>query len=208
MKVVLLSGTLACAAFFGAAWQFGLLSPIAAPEPKVEKPAPIPKAKFPEDLAPSARAKPVPQAKGYALTEKPCKIVFLRTNGTVLEKWQEQLEGRHDDWMANSVEETELAVIVGVQKRNLVERVPFPNAPPVERNRYEVEASVVDAKTGKVLANRLFVNEPRPMRAVETWSLTAVGHAVTWRPVFQWVATHSTTGFKHASGPPIVNVAD
>jgi len=212
MKAVLLCSVLAGLSFFGAAWQMGLLSPARPEEKKEEAVAVVPKsatrARFPEDLAPAARAKPLPQAKGFAATDKPCKLVFLRVNGTVMEKWQEQLEGRVDDWMATNVEETELVVVLGTQKKSLVERVPYGNAPPVERNRYELEASVVDAKTGKVLANRVFINEPRHMNRIETWELTAVGHAVTWRTVFNWVAAHTSTGFQHAAGPPIVNVAD
>jgi hypothetical protein len=211
MKAAVLCSVVAGLTFFGAAWQLGIFAPAATPEKKVEavvvKETPK-RANFPEDLAPAARAKPVEQAKGFIASDKPCKLVFLRVNGTVMEKWQEQLEGRADDWMATTVENTELVVVLGTQKKSLVERVPYGNAPPVDRNRYELEVSVVDPKTGKVLGNRVFVNEPRRMNSVETWDLTAVGHAVTWRPVFNWITTHAPSGFRLAGGPPIVNIAD
>src|SRR5437762_587093 len=49
-------------------------------EARAKKTAPA-RARFPEDLAPAARAQPVPAAAEFAVANKPHKLAFLKPNG-------------------------------------------------------------------------------------------------------------------------------
>lgn len=171
-------------------------SPSDVPEVKVEAKVEVkkPLAKFPEDLAPSARAQPVAAAADFKVAEKPHKLVWLKVNGTP-HAWQKLAGDYHEDWTATNVEETELAVIVSGQTKTNVEHITFVNGPPVDRVKWEVEASVVEAKTGKVVANRTFVNMPRPIRPREAYELTELGQPVQYLTVYEWVANQSRRGW-------------
>jgi hypothetical protein len=173
-----------------------------------EKEAPKITATFPEDLAPSAQAKPVPAAAAYKPGPDPHPIAFLRVNGT-LHPWQESLR---EDWKAESVGMTELAVVVGTQTRAKVsyhDKWDKLNAPPITRYQYDLEISVIEAKTGRILANRTFRNVPRPIDHVEAWETTSIGRAVSAAQVFNWVARTSRTGFPEAHDPtPITAQVD
>jgi hypothetical protein len=165
-----------------------------------------PVAKFPQDLAPCAQAKPVPAAAEYQFGPEPHPVVFLRLDGS-LHPWQEHVR---DQWQAETVAQTELAVIVGTPRRTQVSYHTYPNgAPPITRWQFELEISVIEAKTGKILANRLFRNVPRPLMRIESWETTTIGRTVSLQQVFRWVSRTSQGGFPEAHDPnPIVTQMD
>src|SRR5262245_17402041 len=103
-----------------------------------------PKGKSPTDLAPAARAEAVPGAAAYDPSAQFHKMVILYTTGKLHREWQERLR---EEWQAESVEETSLAIVVGPQKRTHIEHIPYPGgAPPIDRYKFEVEVSIVEAK--------------------------------------------------------------
>jgi hypothetical protein len=166
------------------------------PEAKTEtaKKAAIVRARFPEDLAPAARAQPVAAAADFKVGVGRHKLVFLKPNGFP-HKWQEDAVGYSEEWLATNVEETELVVVVTPQKQTRIERATFVNGPPIERFRFELEASVIEAKTGKVLAHRSFVNMPRPIERQELYEVTGLGSPVRYLTVFGWLAGQAQGGF-------------
>jgi len=167
----------------------------AVPEVNLEKP----KARFPQDLAPAARAQAVSQAADLDTSGKPIRMVIMETNGA-LHPWQEKIP---EEWLADSVEATQVVVVVGGQKKTLLSTPENPNgAPAVARFQYVLEASIVEAKTGTVLANRLFQNTPR------LW--TTLGEPVTFLTVFNWTIALAKIGFPNEpdSGPQTTVVGD
>src|SRR5262249_36290583 len=89
------------------------------------------RARFPQDLAPAARAEPVPQAAAYDPSAKLNRMVILKTTGALFQDWQEKLR---EEWQAESVEDTALVIVVGPQKKIFLERIPYPGgAPPIDR---------------------------------------------------------------------------
>ena len=214
MKNLGLFGGIGILAFVLAAYQAGLfrvvpqaavMDVISPVEKKAAKPEV--KAQFPKDLAPAARAEAVPAAAAYNSAAKIYRLAILKTNGTLYEDWQDKLK---EEWQADSVENTSLVLVLGPQKKIFVEVVPYPNgAPPISRYKFELEASVIEAKTGKVLASRLFVNMPRKIHRVETWDTTALGSPVEFRTVFNWIAAEARAGFPLVTNStPIVNVVN
>lgn len=173
-----------------------------APATPVRKPAAV----FPDDLTPTAQARGVPAAAAFQPSPTVHPMVFLRLDGK-LHPWQERLR---EDWAADSVASTELAVIVGVPRKTMVSHHTFPNnAPPITRYLFELEISVIEAKTGKILANRLFRNVPRPLMHIEAWETTGIGRAVSHHQVFAWVSKMSKQGFPETHDPsPIVTQMD
>jgi hypothetical protein len=163
-------------------------------------------AKFPEDLAPAAQAQAVPAAADYKPSTEPHLLVFLRLNGTV-HPWQEHLR---EDWKAESVSQTELVVVIGTPRKMFVDRYDYPGgAPPINRYVFELELSVIEAKTGKILNNRLFRNVPRPVMQREAWETTLIGRAVSLQQVFGYVSRLSKVGFPEAHDPaPIITQMD
>ena len=221
MKTFGVCATIGAVAFLLAAYQAGLFQIVSADvadeDPVIvaeEKPAPEkkpevkkpPKARFPQDLSPAARAEPVAQAAELDTEAKFHKTVFLKTTGA-LHPWQEYLK---EEWTAENVEETALVVVLGPQKKTFIEIIHYPNgAPPISRYKYEVEASIIAAKTGKVLANRQFINMPRNIQKIETWDTTALGSPVEFRIVFHWVASVARAGFPvEYNARPIINVVN
>lgn len=195
-------------AFLLAGFQLGIFR---APEgddsaetEKKEALAKKPKLRFPLDLVPAARAEAVPGAAAYDPSAQFNKMAILYTTGKLHHEWQERLR---EEWQAENVEETALVVVVGPQKRTHIEHIPYPGgAPPIDRYKFELEVSVVEAKTGKVLDNRMFVNIARQIQRVETWNTTALGSPVDFRTVFNWAASGSRTGFPPSdNSKPIVN---
>ena len=68
---------------------------------------------------------------------------------------------------------------------------------------------MVEAQTGKVLGNRVFVNMPRGIKPLEAWELTAIGQPVSFSTVFRWVSSNAKTGFPPEDDPkPLINVVD
>jgi hypothetical protein len=177
-----------------------------AKEARLKKAAP--RARFPEDLAPAARAQPVPAAADFAVANKPHKLAFLKPNGAP-HKWQEDAEGYSEEWVATSVEETELVVIVSAQTKTPIERVHFQNGPPIDRDRFELEASIIEAKTGKVLANRTFINMPRKTVNQELYEVTALGSPVRYLTVFNWISSQARAGFNAAqNAAPLITTVE
>lgn len=163
--------------------------------------------RFPDDLAPSAKAEPVAAAREFRRDDGPHRIAFLKPDGA-LHPWH-QLHGEHnEDWQSERVEDTALTVVVGTHKKHLLETVQFSNGPPIDRIRWDLEISVVATRTGKVLANRTFVNLPRKTGNQEEWARRSIGQPVHYRTVFQWVRSESRQGFPHPSGPPLVVTID
>lgn len=209
MKTFALCITLSVLAFVGMNYQMGVWD---APAPRLEKETPAleketPKRKisrFPHDLAPTVQAQPVAWASVYTPGPNPQKIAFLKLNGD-LHPWQEQLIGYKDEWLAERVEDTALVVVVGLENKRRISVTTYPNAPAVYRHLYELEVSVVEAKTGTVLANRWFQNMPRPVRPIEDWRLTQIGRPVSPRTVLTWVMSQSKLGFPEPTCPhPVV----
>ena len=168
--------------------------------------APAPKPKrlsFPADLAPAAQAKAVPGAAAFTPGPEPHKLVILKPDGT-LHSWYENLE---EDWQATSVESTELVLVIGKQKKIFIEHIKYPNgAPPITRYEFDLEVSVVEAKTGRLLANQMFKNVPREIARREAWETTALGRPVPLSTVFRWVSRLAKIGFPDEFDPtPIVN---
>jgi hypothetical protein len=198
--------------FFGALYS-GIIGPdrtrVGADEnQEVQPEPPVARAKFPEDLAPAARAQPVAGAADFAIANKPHKLAFLNPNGA-LHKWQENAVGPTEDWAATKVEETELVVVVTPQTKTMIERARLRNGPLVDRNRFELDASVIEAKTGKRLATRTFVNMPRPIARHESFEGTAFGSPVRYSTVFHWVAAQARYGFTAAANSqPLVTVVE
>src|SRR3989442_14149446 len=101
---------------------------------KVEPPPP--KAKFPEALAAACRGVPVPQAASFNRTAEMHAIVVLKPSGAV-HSWNERLQ---PGWQAESVEETELVVVVPPQKKTVLTITTYPNgAPPIKRYQYDLD---------------------------------------------------------------------
>jgi hypothetical protein len=212
MKTVFGCSMAAVAAFAFMGLQTGLFGPRASKssdepaEVKVVKKSAVVRAQFPEDLAPAARAKPVAAAAEFKVGDRPHKMVFLKVNGAPHE-WQKDAGDYNEEWIATNVEETELVIVVSRQTRSVVDTKSFSNGPPIERERWELEASVIEAKTGKALANRRFINLPREIRNLEAYETTSLGAPVKYLTVFNWAMNQSKFGFNSASNlAPITTV--
>jgi hypothetical protein len=211
MKTIAIWSIVALIVFGAMAVQVGLFDNVSPPEdPPVQDDAPPPPpkvvAKFPDDLAPAAQAKPVPAAAEYKPGNDVHRMIFLRVNGTV-HPWQEALR---EDWQAETVAETELVVVVGSSRKQFISHHTYPNgAPPITRYMFEVEISVIEAKTGHILTNRLFRNDPRPINRVESWETTQIGRPVAVQQVAGWVQRTSKAGFPDPrDNTPIIQQAD
>jgi hypothetical protein len=197
MKAIVICSAIAVVAFGAMAIQVGMFSgdtEAADEKPTPDEPPPPPKvvAKFPDDLAPAAQAKPVPAAADFKPGPDVHRLMFLRVSG-IPHKWQQDLR---EDWQAETVAETELVIVVGTPKKTFMSHHTYPNgAPPVTRYTYELEISVIEAKTGNILANRLFRNDPRPLARLEAWETTQIGRAVSVQQVANWVQRMAQSGF-------------
>lgn len=217
MKAYLICAFFCTIGFFAMGMQLGLFgnqqTETYDDEPKVvvEEKKSLPKrAKFPEELAPAARTQPVPIAAAFVVSNQPHKMVFMKPNGA-LHPWHEDHYGYHEDWHTERVEETELIVVVGNATKHQVEVIPYGNnAPPITRYRYQLDASLIEAKTGNVLTYRSFHNLPRHARPREAWDLTAIGAPVTYHTVFRWAADIAKFGPPPTpiATPIVVNVKD
>ena len=177
-----------------------------AKKAKQPKEAPPPPAAFPADLAPAARAQAVPKAAEYKPSADAHKLVFLKVNGA-LHPWHKTHGEYNDDWHTENVEDAALVVVVGEPRKTFIDRIPFSVGPPVDRFRWDLDVSVVAAKTGKVLASRSFVNLPRAIGKIEDMGLVTIGTPVQYRTVFLWVSGQAKVGFPVATSPnPIVTV--
>jgi hypothetical protein len=165
------------------------------------------KLRFPYDLGPAARAMPVPDAALFTPEARTYPLVFLKANGALVQNWQDKLP---EGWGAETVEETQLVVVLGPHKKIFVDHTPYPGgAPPIDRYRWELELSVVEPRTGKVLTNRTFANIPRALKHVEAWELTEIGTPIAYKTVFTWVASNARAGFPELSNPhPVVTVVE
>lgn len=217
MKVYLTCFILTALGLFAAGLQMGLFGD---PQGYVEreedsetvvekKPATI-RAPFPAALAPAAKTEPVAVAAAFEPADRPHKMVFFDTKGA-LHAWHAGHEGYNEEWWTERVEEAELVVVVGAQRKLKISFHKFDGgpwivtrngqrAPPITRYQYELEASIIEAKTGVVLANRSFHNVPRPIRARESWETTALGAPVSYHTVFRWAAGIAKFG---PPNPPI-----
>jgi hypothetical protein len=213
MKTVAIWTVISAVAFIAMGFQMGIFRHERAAsddEAAVEEEQPArvakPGTKFPDDLAPAAFANPVPTAAPYKYGNDPHPMVVLAMNG-VLHPWHEYVR---EDWAAESVATTQLVVVLGNPKKSFVSHHTYAGgAPPITRWLFELEVSVIEAKTGRILANRLFRNEPRPLMRVEAWETTAIGKAVSFQQVFHWVSRTSKVGFpENHVASPIVTVVE
>ena len=220
MKPYLICAFFCTIGFFAMGMQLGLFGnhqtetvdddPDASEVVAEKKPASAKRAKFPEELAPAARTQPVPIAAAFQVSNQPHKIVFMKPNGA-LHPWHEDHGAYHEDWHTERVEEAELIVVVGNATKHQVEVVHYGGgAPSITRYRYQLEASLVEAKTGNVLTYRSFHNIPRHARPREAWELTAIGAPVSYHTVFRWAAEIAKFGPPPTpiGTPVIVNVKD
>jgi hypothetical protein len=153
-------------------------------------PPPAAKLKFPEALACVCRRVPVREAAPFTKNGDAHPAVVLRPNGT-LHKWTERLQ---PGWQAESVEETQLVIVLTPQQRSLLQIVTYPNgAPPIKRFQYDMDARVLEAKTGRLVGFKHFQTVARPVRPQEIWQLTELGDPVTWHDVNVWLK--QVTGF-------------
>ena len=191
-------------AFVAMAFQLGLFegSRFADedPKPQDDKAAKA-AAPFPDSLVPVCHGRGVPQAAAYDPdTHKPHKLVFLKANGELHETWQEYLK---PEWLAETVEETELVVAVGEEYKTLLSVHYYNRAPTVKRYKYELEVQVLEARTGKVLGRNRFVSIPRAIDRVEAWELTALGQPVSFTTVYNWVAGLTLAGVRGQDPTPV-----
>lgn len=218
MKPYLICAFFCTIGFFAMGMQLGLFgnqqTETFEEEPEVveeEKKPLLPKrAKFPDELAPAARTQPVPIAAEFKVSNQPHKIVFMKPNGA-LHKWHEDHAGYHEDWYTERVEEAELVVVVGNSSKFQIEVIHYGGgAPSITRYRYQLDASLIEAKTGNVLTYRSFHNIPRHARPREAWELTAIGSPVSYHTVFRWAADIAKYGPPPTpiATPVIVNVKD
>lgn len=163
------------------------------------------RAKFPGDLAPAVRQQPVPQAAERNPKSKSNKMVVLKSTGAV-HAWDEMIR---EDWKAETVEETDIVLVVQPQKKTFVNRIDYPGAPPIDRYQFDLEVYVVEAKTGTVLAVKHFRQMPRQIRQVEEHDLTIIGSPIPFRTVFAWMAHQARAGWPYEAESGInVTVSD
>ncbi len=168
---------------------------VATPVGEEKKPKQPPPAKFPDDLAPVLRGQGVSQAKEYKAAATNC-LVFLNKDGR-LNEWQEKID---DEWRADTVEKTELVVVLGdpyktaIAKQTYVDRFGKP-APPITRYQFGLEVSVHAARSGSLLASKRFVTQPPEFRKNVDYRVTALGQPVSCADVFEWVASLAQAGF-------------
>ena len=208
MKPVAICALIGGGVFFAALMQLGGFNGAGrnATSTDQSKSAPKPpRAKFPEELMPAVKAHPVEKAADYKRSLEPHKMAFLTVNGE-LHTWHNDIP---EAWQADTVEDTEIVVVVGKERGYRVQTVHYRNGPPIERWLYEAEVSVVEAKTGYVLDNRMFRNEPRPCRDHEVYNITVIGRELHWGPVFRWISERTKIGFPSDGDPqPVVTIID
>jgi hypothetical protein len=212
MKTYLMCAIVTAVGFFATGMQLGLFGnqrKLTNFLPGEDTKPLVVKAKFPQELAPAGKAQPVPVAAAYEPGDRPHKMVFLKPSGG-LHAWHDSLSGYHEEWYADSVESTELVVVVGVGRKLEVSHHTYPNgAPPITRYQYDLEASLVEAKTGRVLAHRWFQNRPRGIRPTEAWELTAIGSPVSYQTVFRWASNIAKFGPPaNADTSPIITIIE
>lgn len=212
MKIFAICGLVGAVVLFGMVQQLGLLDSSQhspgepAPEVIVEKKPSKPRATFPEDLVPGVQGQAVPVAAAFEPGEGPHTLAFLKSTGAI-HPWQESVAKYHEDWCAETVEKTELLVIVGGNRKTILSHHKYPNgAPPITRYRYDLEVSIAEARTGKVIANREFQNIARGIRPRESWETTALGEPVSYRAVFRWVSRIAKFGPPALPEPPHVAI--
>jgi len=190
--------------FLAMGYQAGLfddaLDSVSTPEIKERAVSPkTPRAPFPETLADVMRGKPAPQAAAYQKSQSPHRMVILDTRGQIHD-WHEKVR---DEWQAESVEATELIIVCGKNIKTMIQHVTYAGAPAISRYRYDMDVSVIAAKTGELLAKKRFVSMPRAVENVEAWELTALGGPVQFRNVIDWITSQCPLGFPQDPSPLI-----
>jgi len=90
-------------------------------------------------------------------------------------------------WLAESVEDTEVVLVVPLQKRTLLGVQLYNGAPELRRYKYDVDVRMLEAQTGKLLAQKHFQSVARPIRQLETFALTELGDPVQMIEVYRWM---------------------
>jgi hypothetical protein len=145
-----------------------------------------PQAPFPDTLRPATRYEPVPQAAAFKASDDAHPIAILDRVGR-LHDWHNRLPL---DWIADSVETTELVLIIGPQRKTCIQVQEYPNqpgAPPIRRYRCELDVWLIEAKTGKEIARNRFTTMPRPIAHQEIWDLTEISTPIECATVLDWV---------------------
>jgi hypothetical protein len=144
----------------------------------------VPPAKFPSALAAATRGQSVPQAAAFLKTAETHGVVVMTRKG-LLHEWHERLQ---PDWQADSVETTELVLVVGTQRQTQLQVVTYANgAPPITRYRYDLDVWLVEARTGQTIKSNHFTTIARQVRPRELWELTELGEEVSWATVATWM---------------------
>src|SRR5688572_23597973 len=137
MKSYFICALLCMFGFFAMGMQLGWFRPVSEAELEEEledsaelvdeeMPGKPPKARFPVDLVPAAKAQPVALAAAYEPADRPHKLVIMRANGS-LHEWHNNLEGYHPDWCPYTVEETELVLVIGGYRKIKLSYHTYPN---------------------------------------------------------------------------------
>ncbi len=95
-------------------------------------------------------------------------------------------------WRPAAVETTELVVVIGPEGRSVLSRHEFIGddkkpAPSITRYRVTLPVRVVEARTGKLVAQQVFETTPRPVNAREPYNLTELSVPVEWSTVEAWL---------------------
>jgi hypothetical protein len=156
--------------------------------------------KFPDDLATAVRSKAVEKAAAFKPGPAIHKMAIMTPEGQ-LHRWHESVP---EDWRGKTVEETELVVVVDkpweIRLSRMARKVAGSDTPVlIDRVRHDVKVSVIEAKTGKVLDNRIFRNEARDYRLSEAAATRVIGSPVQPGTVIQWISDKSKTRLESSS---------
>jgi hypothetical protein len=148
-----------------------------------QKPKQTSAAAFPKTLARAVKGEAVPEAAAFRPAAEIHPAVVLDQTGK-LHEWHDRLQ---QEWQADTVETTELVLVLGDQKQTFLGKTHYVNAPGIRRYRYDLKAWLIEAKTGRTLASRTFTSEARATEAGERYATTELGDPVAWGPVGQWL---------------------
>ncbi len=158
--------------------------PVAAPAADLDKDRPLPM----ERLAAVTRGKGVRQAAAYHKTDRIHPAWCLAADGSV-HAFNEEMPA---EWRAGSVEETELVIVIGPEGRTFLSHTRFVDdagrpAPGITRVRTHLMVGIVEAKTGKRVAQQHFFQDPRLLNAHEPGGFTELAEPVPFATVARWL---------------------
>jgi hypothetical protein len=171
---------------------------------------------FPDDMAAAAKGEAVPAAAAWKRVPDSAKVAALSVKGT-LHDWHDKLQ---PEWQSESVEETELVMVLGDQQRMHVETQTFADGRlPIHHYRYHLSVWLLEAKTGTLLAKRQFFSQlvsnpspesdgPIPCSAVTKWLYGTVQLAARSQPIAQAQVQPAATEAGAEPGKQTANGSD